>query len=194
MDTDTRYARVNSRTDGYMWVRRDTASAFYATQQVDGNRIAEFRHGPDDGSTIFQFKAVETSYHAFMTAGKVALKGLNGTTVQAQFRNTADTAYVEVVGSAFTTASRREWKKNIADYVQNALDKIMTTPVHEYHMLTDKDAELKRIGLIYDEIPYEIASISGEGVDLYAMCSVLWKAVQELKYEIDYLKSEKGVA
>jgi hypothetical protein len=143
---------------------------------------------------IITTSVVEASNHAFLKLGNTAIKGLNGSTIQAQFRNTADDGYVEAVASAFTTSSRREWKKNIADYAQNALNKIMTTPVHEYHMLTDKDVELKRIGLIYDEIPYEIASISGEGVDLYAMCSVLWKAVQELKYELDYLKNEKEVA
>jgi hypothetical protein len=134
---------------------------------------------------IITTSIVEAPNHAFLKLGNIAIKGLNGSTHQAQFRNTADSGYIEAVASAFTTSSRREWKKNITDYAQSALDKIVTTPVHEYHMLTDKDTELKRVGLIYDEIPWELASISGEGVDLYAMCSVLWKAVQELNEKLE---------
>lgn len=49
----------------------------------------------------------------------------------------------------------------------------------------------QRVGVMYDDVPKEIqcqTEAGRRGVDLYGMCSLLWKAVQELSDEIEILK------
>ena len=57
-------------------------------------------------------------------------------------------------------------------------------------MLDDLDEEMKRIGIILQEAPVDAIDIEGVGVDLYQMVTMTWKAIQELKQEIDMLKAE----
>src|SRR5690606_8868926 len=106
------------------------------------------------------------------------------------------------------TTSLRETKTNIVEVQESALDKIRKSPVYNFQLKHDfyiteladnanpedvqivgmKDpSEVKiRTGLIYEEAPEDIAF---EGaIDLYGMSSMLWKAVQELANEVDYLK------
>lgn len=78
------------------------------------------------------------------------------------------------------TTSDRDRKKNITDYSRNALDEINSTPIREFHMLEDVDDEKKRLGIIMQEAPADVADIKGYGVDTYAMTAMSWKAIQEL--------------
>ena len=48
---------------------------------------------------------------------------------------------------------------------------------------------MKSIGLIYEDSPIEVLDLSGRGIDLYAMASVLWKAVQELNQKMEELRN-----
>ncbi len=141
--------------------------------------IEMFTEGQTNEPT-FTFKNVESFRHARVQAGKSSMKFLNGSVVQVQFRDRADSKYVEVVGSAFTTASKREYKKNIESYTENALLGVLNTPARTYHLLEDSDTEMKRVGLIIDEAPVDIISLSGEGIDGYQMETYLWKAIQDL--------------
>lgn len=80
-------------------------------------------------------------------------------------------------------------KKNIEDYTESALNEICTTPIRKYHLKDDLDNELKRIGIIVQEAPLNAIDLSGEGIDLYQMITMSWKAIQELKEEINILKA-----
>lgn len=80
-------------------------------------------------------------------------------------------------GQKFT--SKRELKKNIEPMKDNAIKKVMTTPIYKYNYIDDLDGELKYTGAIIDEAVSDIVNVDGETINIYSMTSVLWKAVQE---------------
>ena len=97
-----------------------------------------------------------------------------------------------VEASDFNTTSSIYLKKNVENYTDSAVSLINGTPVRKYHLLDDVDeVDPKRIGLVVQEAPFELVNINGgESINLYAMTSLLWKAVQELSAEIENLKGE----
>lgn len=107
--------------------------------------------------------------------------------------------YVEGV----SVTSDRAAKTNIINYDSSALQKIMGSKVYRYQFKRDLALKPRSIniqektninalhlGLMYDEAPEEIRSESEDkkGIDLYAMCSMLWKGVQELTQRIERLE------
>ena len=95
-----------------------------------------------------------------------------------------------VYAAGVNVTSDKEKKKNIEPYDISALDEITSTTVYKYHLDTDLDEEFKRIGIIMQEAPVDTIDLTGKGVDLYQMSSLMWKAIQELKEENDKLKEE----
>jgi hypothetical protein len=86
--------------------------------------------------------------------------------------------------------SKAEIKKNF-EKLDNALDIVKETDIYKYNLKKEKNTEKKHIGFVIgDKFKYrqEITSKDNEGVDLYSMVSVLWKAVQEQQKEIEELK------
>ena len=97
------------------------------------------------------------------------------------------------------------FKKNINQYSEDALKKVLDTTVYTYHYNNENDNAPLNVGLIAQESPKEIVADLSDtesdaelGINLYSMSSVLWKAVQqqnelieELKNEIELLKSGK---
>ena len=79
---------------------------------------------------------------------------------------------------------------NIEDYIESALHEICTTPIRKYHLNDDLDNELKRIGIIVQEAPLNAIDLNGEGVDLYQMITMSWKAIQELNNKVKDLESQ----
>ena len=137
-----------------------------------------------------------TPHHMVQLGSRILLKALNGSTHQLQIRNVADSGYLPVVASEFITSSTRETKKNIELYEGGALQKIVKTPIYQYHKLEEDDREIKHLGVMYEESPVEIVSPSGVGVDSYAMSALAWKAIQQLDIkdkdqdsEIEHLKN-----
>lgn len=94
----------------------------------------------------------------------------------------------KVYANGVALTSNKEYKKNIEDYTEDALNEICTTPIRQYHLLNDLDNEMKRIGIILQEAPVNAIDLEGEGVDLYQMVTMAWKAIQQLKEEIEALK------
>ena len=95
----------------------------------------------------------------------------------------------KVYANGVALTSNRDKKKNIEDYTESALHEICTTPIRKYHLKDDLDNELKRIGIIVQEAPLNAIDLKGECIDLYQMVSMSWKAIQELKKEINILKA-----
>ena len=81
-------------------------------------------------------------------------------------------------------------KRDIELYSTDALQEVCSTPVYAYHLDTDKDEELKRIGIIMQEAPLDAIDLTGKGVDLYQMVTMLWRAVQQQQEIINELKGE----
>lgn len=96
----------------------------------------------------------------------------------------------KVYANGIALTSNRDKKKNIEDYTESALHEICTTPIRQYHLEDDLDNELKRIGVIVQEAPLNAIDLSGECIDLYQMVSMSWKAIQELKEEVNMLKNK----
>ena len=99
----------------------------------------------------------------------------------------------KVYAGGVALTSSRDKKKNIEDYTESALEEICSTPIRKYHLNTDLDNELKRIGVIVQEAPLNAIDLSGEGVDLYQMITMSWKAIQELKEENNNLRNEINI-
>ena len=76
-------------------------------------------------------------------------------------------------------------KRDIELYEVDALAEICSTPVYTYHLDIDLDEELKRIGIIMQEAPLDAVDLTGKGVDLYQMTTMLWKAVQQLNEKLE---------
>lgn len=129
-------------------------------------------------------------------------------------RNNGHSAYVACHASAFTVGSEAKWKDNIQPFEKSAMDMINQTVVYEYNR-TDNPNQ-KEIGLVIDNgVPEELVReiIHGQGlevdenqpmtlsleepemevdktVDLYTMCSISWKALQEKDEEIQQLQNK----
>ena len=90
-----------------------------------------------------------------------------------------------VYAAGVNVSSDRDRKRDIELYETDALYEVCTTPVYTYHLDTDLDEEIKRIGIIMQEAPLDAIDLSGKGVDLYQMVTMLWKAVQQLNAKIE---------
>lgn len=128
--------------------------------------------------------------------GNVALRnGGLGTYVH----NINGTAFAPINASAFNVNSDETMKKDITPFTENAEDLVNSTTVYQYHYKDELESEPKHTGLIMQEAPLEVNSINGVGVDVYAMCGVMWKAIQELSAKntalearVSALESQKG--
>lgn len=119
-------------------------------------------------------------------------------------------ALITLKAAAFSTTSERRLKTNIVKYQTSALEKVVNTAVYEYNLKSEieiwdevsdgvwedtgrrrsPEGLKKRHGLIVDEAPTEIVSEKQDGIDLYEMNSMLWKAVQELSSKVDVLTQQ----
>ena len=90
-----------------------------------------------------------------------------------------------------TQTSLEKIKKNISFYSEDALETIKNAEIYSYNLKSEKDGDKKHIGFVIGDkykTPQEVIAKSGEGIDTYAMTSILWKAVQELTKEVEKLK------
>lgn len=98
-------------------------------------------------------------------------------------------------GDLIHEASSEKYKTEINPYTANALEKVNDTVIYSYKYKHDTvNAPVKYGVIIERECPTEIVDNSGDAISLYSMCSVLWKAVQELSDEVNKLKAVKNNA
>ena len=90
-----------------------------------------------------------------------------------------------VYAAGVNVSSDRNRKRDIEKYEVDALQEVCSTPVYAYHLDVDKDEEMKRIGIIMQEAPVDAIDLTGKGIDLYQMVSMLWKAVQQLNDKLE---------
>ena len=90
-----------------------------------------------------------------------------------------------------TQTSLEKVKKNISKVEENALEIVKNAEIYNYNLKSEKDTDKKHYGFVIGEkykTPDQVVANSGEGIDIYSMCSILWKAVQEQQKEIEKLK------
>lgn len=85
--------------------------------------------------------------------------------------------------------SKRELKKNIELYTENATNLIDSGIVRAYQYNDDVEGvDLPYVGLIVDEAPVEVVDTKGEGVLVAQGVWIAWKAIQELNARIKELE------
>lgn len=163
------------------------AAGIHATSVLD---LGTGRMYGDNG-TLFKFGEDGSSYkHHTINFGQAQLKSLNGSVSSIQARNLSDTDYVQMSASDFRVGSLRAYKKNIEPYTGEALQKVLCTQVYHYHLNSDDDRELKRVGLIYEESDADVVDPAGDGMSSYSMTAVLWKALQDLNSKVVNLENK----
>ena len=189
-------------------------TSYQSRLDVAGDRLSFFQQGGDKTFNVF----VNSSGHGGITIGSTSttyLKWLRST-AQLQVRNYADSAYSQIVASSFTNGSRREYKQDINDIDASIVkDVVMNNHIKTYH-LKEEVKEMKNIeaeaqelgfeleeemtipntraGLILEDLTPEADNLlhpeRTDGIDTYAMVSVLWKFCQEQQKQIDRLEQE----
>lgn len=84
-------------------------------------------------------------------------------------------------------------KKNIKQSNINALDIIKDARIYQYNLKSEEDKDKKHIGFIIGdkyETPKEVLSQDGQGIDMYTMSSIMWKAIQEQQKIIEELQAK----
>lgn len=102
-------------------------------------------------------------------------------------------AYGYVSAEDIINRSLEELKENIEEYNEEAIKEVMKTKIYEYKLKSQKGKGKKHIGIIINEknnFSNKIVNEGKDGVELYSMLSVLWKAVQEQQEQIEQLKEE----
>ena len=194
------------------------ASAYTSRLEVGANKLRYVKN--TGGSPAFNVW-VDSGAHGGIAIGSTSttyLKWLRGT-AQLQVRNYADNGYTQIVASSFTNGSRREYKQNIDDIDASIVkDIVMNNHIKTYHLkeevkeMESLEAEAQelgielevemttpntRAGLILEDLTPEADNLlhpeRTDGIDTYAMVSVLWKFCQEQQKEIEMLKEKLGL-
>ncbi len=76
-------------------------------------------------------------------------------------------------------------KRDIKRYKHNALNKIRSTVIKTYGYKNENKKHKRHLGIIVEEAPKEIIGSDGDTIDIYAMTSLAWKAIQELSDQVE---------
>lgn len=128
---------------------------------------------------------------------------INGTS-QILFDANATTKFHVKGGNAladngsWVNGSLESRKKEIEEYRSKALEIVKGNKIYSYLYNAEDDNSNRHYGFVIPSVedskytaPIECISAEGDGIDTYSMCSILWKAVQELSAEVERLKGDK---
>jgi len=98
----------------------------------------------------------------------------------------------DVAATSFVNISTRESKHGIT-YLDEArkediLSKLKAVQIAEYRYNYESDDNPLRLGLIAEEAPSEILSVSGKGVDIYKLATFTLASVQEIALKLETLE------
>ena len=135
---------------------------------------------------------------------------------QIQVRNNADNAYVSIAAGGFINGSKKKFKENIEDIDDAIINNIvMDNDIKKYNLISERE-EVERIekeaedkGIILDPDQLRVSEKAGlmledltveannilhpertEGIDMYAMISLLWRHNQIQQNKIDCLEAK----
>lgn len=157
----------------------------------------------------------DNSGHGGVKIGPSYLKWLRNSE-EIQVRNNADNAYSKITASAFVNGSKKKFKENIEDVNDDVINNIvMDNDIKKYNLISERE-EIERIeqeaeeqgiildpdqlrinekaGLILEDLTDEAKLILNpertEGIDMYAMISLLWRHNQIQQNKIDCLEAK----
>ncbi|GAB6170093.1 hypothetical protein JCM1393_25530 [Clostridium carnis] len=137
--------------------------------------------------------------------GAIKLLGASG---DVQCRTGDDGGYSRLICSAVVQTSRREYKENIEETNNiNFKDILMKNEIKTYNykrenysIIKDSEGEYietksQALGFILEDMTEDarryLNPLNSDGIDLYAMISVLWKICQDYQKRIDVLEAAK---
>jgi len=102
--------------------------------------------------------------------------------------------YRPINASAFTVNSLEKSKVDIEKISCDALSIVTNADIHQYRLKNEVENSrpITHYGLVIGEdynTPKEVLGEYGEGVELYAMASLAWKAIQELSVKVEALEA-----
>ncbi|MBU3109333.1 phage tail spike protein [Clostridium gasigenes] len=183
--------------------RIDNAGGILRLQYDKDSYASVTPHGMDfynyNNKTSFSYTP-EGHFRLIGSRDTGILKMLQGGGGDIQARNSFDNAYSRLQASAFVVSSKAEFKDNIeAPEDINFTKILMDTEIKKYNLKSEMELVDKmptviladgskptkadtKIGLILDDLTEDNKALlnptNSEGVDLYAMCSILWKVAQ----------------
>jgi hypothetical protein len=102
-----------------------------------------------------------------------------------------DGGSANLIVATINGSSDRKKKHKIAPFTSDALSKIKATQVYNYNFKDEPEETSTHLGIMAQEAPTDVVGYEGNTVDLYAMISLSWKAIQELSDELDKLRGGK---
>lgn len=165
--------------------------------------------GGNNNTDMFRVESNQDNSFTYEQPGGAGYVGTNGRIDIQSARNVSEISYIniedtngwtEIQGSKVTTprviqTSLESIKKNF-EKVNTTLDIIKKSEIYKYNLKSEKDTDKKHYGFVIPDeggnyiTPEEV--MSDNGIDSYTMCSILWKAVQELTEKIERLEEEKN--
>lgn len=122
---------------------------------------------------------------------RTMLKLANGNTPEIQCKNINDNAFGGFRGNAFTNTSSKKYKTNIKDPDIDFIKILKENQIKTYQ-LKDSIESGDKLGFILEDLTEEVKRYinpnNTDGIDVYAMVSMLWGIVQEQQKQIDELK------
>lgn len=151
----------------------------------------------------FANKSKDPKYMSYMTENVIAINNGTAHTEMACIDGPSISVYVDnesgthilhtgITTPVLTQTSLESIKKNFEE-VENATSIVKNSEVYKYNLKTEEDTDKKHYGFVIGEnynTPDEVISKTGDGIDTYSMCSILWKAVQEQQEQIETLQQE----
>jgi len=125
--------------------------------------------------------------HVCMKIGTPIIKGLYGTD-EVQIRNYNDSNYATLRALIVDVTSDINSKTDIAPMEESGLDMINSVEAQTYNLISAEESP--KIGFIAQDLPSIITNEDSTAVDLYALTTVAWKAIQELSATVETLKTE----
>ena len=140
----------------------------------------------------FQIKAVDK----ISTGGVIYNVVVDRAVPVAWWNNTYFTVNNILRYTNMSQTSLEDLKKNFKE-LGDVMDVVKHFKIYSYNYKDEKDTERKHYGFVIPtsknskfEVPEQVIAKGDEGIDPYAMCSILWRAVQEQQEEIEELKKK----
>lgn len=143
-----------------------------------------------NNSYTFQIRAIDK----INTGGAIYNVTVDRAKPVAWWNNTYFTVNNILRYTTMSQSSLEDIKKNFAE-LGDVMDVVKHFKIYSYNFKDEKDNERKHYGFVIPtsedsnfETPEQVIAKGDEGIDVYAMCSILWRAVQQQQEEIEKLK------
>jgi hypothetical protein len=169
----------------HLYLRSPSSAEIRATNSGTTDAYSQFRAAGFIGNTL--------DFNELHGAGThIYIRPKSGGEVRATVKGGTDT-YVPMRASSFPTGSMAEYKQDITEWEDSALDLIESATIYEYRLRSEVDQGIDRVrqGLVIGaDYNTPKGVIDGDGVEQYLMNSWSWKGIKELIAK-DRAKDEK---